>query len=535
MWLYCPGTMFPSSPGSEESPLALDLLEGFAVACTLRGSSHALRSWKNAWKKNAWMRHRFGMMPAQSIMARGVAEWMESLQAGLALQPLSRGNDLAMPMNDGSGRKLSGQSENRELLGSSVRTCRASYRWMGTHWVEPGEPTLFGVEDLVPSSLIWPKWASMRNGYVFPQPPVALRTSESGSSCLRGGEALAKPTPLVCDHQPQTRGPDNQRSVQLSTMVEKMWPTITTSDQNTGSYNPEQRTGPRMGGQRPLADAAMTWQTPTSTEAKGRDYTYSAGDHEVPFLTLTGQAQSDLWSTPMAHDGRRPGEDIFSTQGNNLSRESSLWRTPATSDVGTPVDQLTAKDGNTPQIGHRMYRHGKDGERINQTQSLELQANVWATPTAQNASNDASESQAGSFSPPVTSQVVDFLCSLQAPVTVSHGAQSSPSGRSSPLPYEEIRQILQRLPGWCKMSLTGKKTKKGETSSRLIPDQSTICELRRLWLLLQDRYWRPRLNPKFVCWLQGLPQGMTSVEPMSSGTWETWLNLSRSQLRLLCS
>lgn len=38
------------------------------------------------------------------------------------------------------------------------------------------------------------------------------------------------------------------------------------------------------------------------------------------------------WATPTAHDGRRPGADLHSTQGGNLSREAANWPTPAARD-----------------------------------------------------------------------------------------------------------------------------------------------------------------------------------------------------------
>jgi hypothetical protein len=46
--------------------------------------------------------------------------------------------------------------------------------------------------------------------------------------------------------------------------------------------------------------------------------------------------------------------------------------------VGVPPEKLTTKDGQPAAIGQRMYRDGKDGERINQTQSLGLQVQIAA-------------------------------------------------------------------------------------------------------------------------------------------------------------
>lgn len=44
-----------------------------------------------------------------------------------------------------------------------------------------------------------------------------------------------------------------------------------------------------------------------------------------------------------------------------------------------------------------------------------------------------------------------------------------------------------------------------------------------------------RLNPKFVEWLQGLPEGWTSPEPINSEVLATWLSQCRERLRFLCS
>lgn len=50
-------------------------------------------------------------------------------------------------------------------------------------------------------------------------------------------------------------------------------------------------------------------QTITATDAKGRSYTYSAGDHGKPFLALTGQAQALAWPTPASRDWKDSGQE----------------------------------------------------------------------------------------------------------------------------------------------------------------------------------------------------------------------------------
>jgi len=50
------------------------------------------------------------------------------------------------------------------------------------------------------------------------------------------------------------------------------------------------------------------------------------------------------WSSPTAHDGRRPGADVLSTQGGNLNRDAALWTTPQTHDsAGGNPDRIRRK------------------------------------------------------------------------------------------------------------------------------------------------------------------------------------------------
>jgi hypothetical protein len=127
-------------------------------------------------------------------------------------------------------------------------------------------------------------------------------------------------------------------------------------------------------------------------------------------LLLEGQAPAvtdQMWPTAAARDGNSRGPDAADSSRMDRKRERGsvnaaglpsddlssaasiqadvLWRTPATTDVGTPLEKLHTKEGEAPELGRRMYRTGPGGEEINQTQSLELQANLaalnWMTPT----------------------------------------------------------------------------------------------------------------------------------------------------------
>lgn len=53
-----------------------------------------------------------------------------------------------------------------------------------------------------------------------------------------------------------------------------------------------------------------------------------------------------LWATPNAHDGRRPGADLKSTQGGNLNRDAVMWMTPTTQSAKGGVDYQRVKGKN---------------------------------------------------------------------------------------------------------------------------------------------------------------------------------------------
>lgn len=64
-------------------------------------------------------------------------------------------------------------------------------------------------------------------------------------------------------------------------------------------------------------------------------------------------------------------------------------------------------------------------------------------------------------------------------------------------------------------------------------DQATASDGQQS--LQSDRTLRPRLNPRFVEWLQGLTPGYTEIETIDLEAWGIWSYRSRQHLRLLCS
>lgn len=299
-----------------------------------------------------------------------------------------------------------------------------------------------------------------------------------------------------------------------------------------------------------------------------------------PLARRSAGSDCSSWPTATANTATY----INGERGENLREAAANWRTPATTDVGTPIEKLTAADGGPPEIGHRMYRDGTNGERINQTQSLALQiqlwstpgaaisndgetpetwqaradklkekhingngagtplaiaaqqwaspaaggggsvsrggnridepllagqaeqVTLWATPAVQNASNVAGPSQDQRNTPPLTSPVMSVVEMWDSPT--AHDGRRPGADTSSTQGTNLNRQS----------SLFGLQAQPTEASgSESLPSDPT-----------SRQQSRPRLNARFVEWLQGLPHGWTTLEPMNLGDLETWFARHRA-------
>ena len=110
----------------------------------------------------------------------------------------------------------------------------------------------------------------------------------------------------------------------------------------------------RVGIVRPsLETLAAQWATPTSHP---RTHTPREVDHGEQLAN-----QVNVWATPSAHDGRRPGSDATSTQGANLKRDAEAWATPQSRDWkdSSSVDFPETLTG--PPLGRQAPRSGIGG------------------------------------------------------------------------------------------------------------------------------------------------------------------------------
>lgn len=209
------------------------------------------------------------------------------------------------------------------------------------------------------------------------------------------------------------------------------------------------------------------------------------------------------WSTPSAHDGRRPGADDTSTQGRNLKREAEGFLADAEHSIGGGNLKSTPK-----------HTGGID---------LEGAVELWQTPNVPNGGrvNPPGMSDTGIMPDGSKRQVgledqVRRLARREFPTPAARDYRSESGGAATMSHFN--RPSGPSLPAMI------------EHSFRPAPQTETFGKKSSLSAQTSPR----RLNPKFVEWLQGLPEGWTSREPINSEVLEIWLCHCREHLRSLC-
>lgn len=322
MWLYVPGITSQSAPESADSTLESDwLCQSLAACCTRRGKSLQPKAWSRVLKTDNSTQRLCGRICDPSTAQRGVDEWIASLGESPVRDIPSPGSDCCTTTNEAYGESFDG--------------CFAKWNPPTASW-RTSQVSLFPTEDensLPPSfgySESWPKMGGMRNGSVFRR-KTSERVSVGSEFFCWGDDAERWPTPKAQEDgcSPEANMARKERAREKH---------------KAGLYG--EGTGvPSMNSLSNAAEVfarAMMWQTPTGVDVSGRNYTYPSGDHDNPFLTLPGQAQ--LWSTPTAHDGRRPGPDIHSTVGANLNRDAATWATPRGKDYKGATTRSVGKE-----------------------------------------------------------------------------------------------------------------------------------------------------------------------------------------------
>ncbi len=252
------------------------------------------------------------------------------------------------------------------------------------------------------------------------------------------------------------------------------------------------------------------WPTATAGDAESSGSRNLPGSEANPGTSLTDLAVRSKrdWSTPAAHDGRRPGADTSSTQRRNLSKEGALWSTPSAG---------VFNDGQDPAIfearRQRMIEQGYNGNGT--ATPLTVQAQEWRTP-------QAGDSKRGAKSERGASSGYKDQAGMHSLVTqTNHWPTPAARDHKGANSEEHVttngtgRMHMDQLPNFVEHGF------QYSPPDPATPDGQNSSGQRRV------------LNPLFVELLMGWPVGWTACEPVETGL-SLWLQRSRIIFSRLC-
>lgn len=456
MWLI-PKPICLSSRAQEAWILDSELLsQALAVSVSVKGSSRQSKSWQREWKKAPSKSLQFLQTYEPSQADSIVAEWLESLEDFHAPTSPSPGSrpDLSRDNTPHCGLNISESFAKCSLSGSLLKMCRQS--------------SLFPQEELYCQGL--PKQGSMRNGYLFERPTLALRTPVSGSSSWPPSRAEDAES---CGNHPN--------AMDSLTGATRNWPTPRKSDDIAGGNEVNAAAG-KCGNN--LLGSANLWQTPAtgSFRSRGGNRKDEMGlDQQTRFWTLIEtDEERELWPTPDAPGSGGPRNRTSTSIGHGHQRTmlvaSETWPTPTRSDYKGSGPTVIRKDGKDrsfdrldymteqamwPTAQARDYRSvtGREGEqRDNALQNLNVVADTiakrWPTPTAKIA--DGSQTHHGSAGGRSHELLLDGMAhafdttSLSSPQDqepLSNGSECSTTIRTS-LPPSQRKKLNPLFTAW---------------------------------------------------------------------------------------
>lgn len=337
---------------------------------------------------------------------------------------------------------------------------------------------------------------------------------------------------------------------------------------------PAVSTSPEAPTDRPsdLRGAATAWPTPTLRDKKGPAASHTKGGRDLP-------GDASLFPTPNAMDGNRSGveEDAEAwrrraaekaRQGVNLhyhlnAAVDDFQRGIATCHCGAPVDSMGYPACKLPLQGEgadaywaRMEEHDRRWGRALEAPSLfptpktptggaesrgsrgsrgsggeDLEAAVtkeepWRTPNSRDWKGESAASWRERDKGDPTPTLPDQIRAMEdasppsspadpAPPTSRGGPRYSPIDPTS-LPPSWVRSLLRGKPPAGLLDL-GRRC--AADPSTVVDDSTAIgsvCYSVRLFLR------RKRLNPRFVEWMMGWPQGWTEHGPIGSAAFASW-------------
>lgn len=429
MWLYIPSNSAPAWACSEKDcePGSDIWASRLAPSATLSGKLTLPASWRRASKKEAWTRLLSGPTCSPSMLERGAAQWIASLQVSPAKTSALQVAVLGSTASARASSSTSSTSRTLAVRGSSFwRTSQASLLPPLPLWTKPAPPTMppspletafrtWALKMVAYSNARppeswenWPTAGGTRNGSLFPRPMWAPATAAPDGSALPGEWG----TPTV-DFKARSerfragRTPNLQEQINASNRW--LTPAGMAGIDHTGKAG--------AGGE--FAQQATQWMTPNVpnggrkvpealVNSKG---TTDAGEKKSVGL----ESQSRYWSSPRASDGKNGGPNQRGSNGDlMLPSMAAQWPTP---------DAAMHQGGNTSP--------GPAGFRPN----IALAAQQWPTPAARDAKGANSEEHAlvtGGGDRKHMDQLANFAAYSPQAQQIRDGQQSSPSTPNSP-------------------------------------------------------------------------------------------------------
>lgn len=528
-----------------------------AQYATWRAKRTPAKSWRNAWKRNAWTKRLFGRIYESSTASRGAASWIASLEASrvnptrsLAARRAKRTIEICGRMLLESYGKSSPHLSSSRMSPISFAQCIGKSEKTYSEWA-----TWLNKESLARR-----KWARLIYVRGFSSWGTPRVTTNSGIGKV-GREAKSRledqaanwPTPRAEDAESCGNHPGATDSLTGAT---RHWPTPDASMATGGRTYKEGTVSPtgkdlRTGKKRsiPLNDAAKKWPPPRTTDQdstraesgkasektgeeawltpsvedagrKGSAEAYQEylKDHRTTQARLRNQAIN--WATPNAHDatGGR-GEGFEKTdhhyRPHDLVNQVKQWPTPKTPTGGSESTEKKQKRGNkggedleasakkwrTPDAPTSRGGPGDPEKRkaAGHTVNLEDQASHWPTPRVCEGKRSSGMNRTEFYRLWATPAYRDYRS--------TEASQDTHNKNSRPL-SEQVGKWVSTQHTSSPQGQTPKKTgKKSSSTSR-------------------------RLNPLFVSWLMNWPLGWSNlslrIEPSNFACWET-----ASSLRVL--
>jgi hypothetical protein len=230
------------------------------------------------------------------------------------------------------------------------------------------------------------------------------------------------------------------------------------------------------------------------------DYSYSQGDPTKPVMNLEGAAKA--WNTPTVRMHKGGGGALIRADGRSrldmLDWQAGQWMTPNVPNGGRTASHAIAK-------GRTLMR--SDGTKVQL--GLEHQTQVWSTPKASDGEKGGPNMRGSKGDQPLPSQAAQW----PTPMAGASGTDSYNAAGNS----DFSRKAMEIADGLRASALTDYSP-----PDRPTPSGPKSSETRR------------RLNPLFVEWLMGWPEGLSGFDTAETGLFH-WLRLSRGELLRLVS